>query len=232
MRIPRTIHQTWKDRHIPPELDEMAYSWKKWHPDWQYVLWTDDMNRNFIQQYFPYFLPTYDGYEKNIQRVDAVRYFVLYQFGGLFIDLDFECLANIEPALGDADCVFGKEPEEHCIIHGKNMIISNAFMGCVPQCPFLGVVCEELTKERDITDHPNDRILESTGPFMLSGTYAMYDRKEDIHLLEPELIYPLSKTELSEYNKDGWSHLPEERLKKAFGIHHYAGSWWKKETIV
>ncbi|HLZ88031.1 MAG TPA: glycosyltransferase, partial [Puia sp.] len=109
MKIPRILNQTWKDHDVPADFKEMADSWRKMHADWQYVLWTDEMNRNFVRQHFPYFLPTYDGYETNIQRVDAVRYFVLYKMGGFFIDLDFECLANIEPILANAECVFGKE---------------------------------------------------------------------------------------------------------------------------
>ena len=37
----------------------------------------------------------YDNYDVNIKRVDAVRYFYLYHFGGLYVDLDFECIKNI-----------------------------------------------------------------------------------------------------------------------------------------
>src|SRR5882762_8774481 len=128
MKIPPILHQTWKDNNIPEEFVRMSLSWRNTHTHWQYFFWTDDMNRNFIKEHFPYFLSTYDNYQSNIERVDAVRYFALYKYGGFYIDMDFECLANIEPIVSDSACVFGKEPIEHCAWHSKDIIISNAFM--------------------------------------------------------------------------------------------------------
>lgn len=68
-------------------------------------LWTDKKAREFIAaEYapsiascfsimlmtirYPWFLETYDGYPYPIQRADAIRYFVLHHFGGIYIDLD------------------------------------------------------------------------------------------------------------------------------------------------
>lgn len=51
-------------------------------------LWTDADAREFIEKEYPWFLETFDGYPFNIQRADSIRYFVLYHFGGIYIDLD------------------------------------------------------------------------------------------------------------------------------------------------
>ena len=40
------------------------------------------------------FLPVYESYPYNIQRVDAARYFILYHFGGVYLDLDIGCKSN------------------------------------------------------------------------------------------------------------------------------------------
>jgi mannosyltransferase OCH1-like enzyme len=228
MKIPRILHQTWKDSNVPGDFERMSMSWREKHADWKYVFWTDEMNRNFIKEHFFYFLPRYDNYRTNIERVDAVRYFVLYKYGGCYIDMDFECLANIEPLVGDSVCVFGKEPEEHCLIHNKEIIISNAFMGSVPGAPFLGMLCNELQQHREAIDHPNDRILESTGPFMLSRLYAGYEKKEEIRLIDADFLYPLTKQELFSLSDGYEARDLLEKLQKAYGIHHYAGTWWKK----
>ncbi|MHA4812502.1 glycosyltransferase family 32 protein [Flavitalea flava] len=229
MVIPKIIHQTWKDKDIPEDFRKMSLTWKKEHEDWEYCLWTDEMNRNFIKQHFSFFLPKYDSYEKNIQRVDALRYFVLYKYGGMFIDLDFECIANITPLVENAQCVFGKEPAEHCLIHQKEIIISNAFMGGVPGHFFLDLLCMELESNRCLTDHPNDLVLESTGPFMLTRVYNSCGRMEDIKILDSDLIYPLTKDELTLVSQGGpIGAALKSKLKKAYGIHYYAGTWWKK----
>jgi inositol phosphorylceramide mannosyltransferase catalytic subunit len=228
MKIPRILHQTWKDDNIPEDFRKMAASWRKMHADWEYRFWTDETNRDFIRQHFPYFLEKYDSYPTNIQRVDAVRYFVLYKCGGIYVDMDFECLANITPLIGNSECVFGKEPSEHCLIHQKSIIISNAFMGAAPGCHFLGLLCTELENDHHITDHPNDNILETTGPFMLSRLYNSYEKKDRISLLDADLIYPLTKEDLSGWNEGMEDHMIQDKLKLAYGIHHYAGTWWKK----
>lgn len=228
MQIPQILHQTWKTDNIPSNFKEMSNSWRQKHPDWKYIFWTDEMNRNFIKENFFHFLPTFDGYETNIQRVDAVRYFILYKYGGVFIDMDFECLANITPLIRDCMCIFGKEPLEHCNIHNKRMIISNAFMGTIKEAPFFSLLCKELQQFNQNIDHPNNKVLESTGPFMLSRVYENYDKKEEISLLEAEIIYPLTKVELERWKEEPKNTMIRQKLDKAYGIHYYAGTWWKK----
>ena len=70
-------------------------------PAWKYILWTDEMNKNFIKNYYPYFLYKYDRYHLNIQRIDAFRYCVLSKMVRLYVDLDFECVDNIDPLLNE-----------------------------------------------------------------------------------------------------------------------------------
>jgi inositol phosphorylceramide mannosyltransferase catalytic subunit len=228
MQIPRIIHQTWKNEDVPAQFRQMASSWRDNHPDWEYRLWTDEMNRNFIREFYPFFLPRYDNYSVNIQRVDAVRYFLLHKYGGIYADLDFECLVNITPLIEGTTCVLGKEPVEHCLIHGKSMIISNAFMAAAPGHHFIRAICRELDIEKELTDHRNNHILESTGPFMLTALYEGYSRKEDIRLLDDRYIYPLTKDDLLLFNDtENPDRKMENKLKEAYAIHHYAGTWWK-----
>jgi len=227
MKIPRILHQTWKNDDVPESFRRMSVSWRRKHPEWEYIFWTDEMNRSFVERHYSFFLPVYEGYPENIQRVDAVRYLTLYKYGGVYVDMDFECLANIEPLLDGVECVFGKEPDEHCVLHDKDIIVSNAFMAAVPGCPFLGAVCDRLRDHQDTTDHRNNRILESTGPFMLSRLYAGYGQRDRIRILEPELMYPLTKNELLGLENGSRSTFIDQKLQHAYGIHHYAGTWWK-----
>lgn len=37
---------------------------------------------------YEWFLETWDAYPFNIERADAIRYFVLHHYGGIYIDLD------------------------------------------------------------------------------------------------------------------------------------------------
>lgn len=51
-------------------------------------LWTDEKSRDFIAAEYPWFLETFESYPQSIQRADAIRYFVLAHFGGVYVDLD------------------------------------------------------------------------------------------------------------------------------------------------
>src|ERR1700675_3934864 len=65
----------------------------------QYMLWTDASSREFIANTYPWFLDTFDGYPYPIQRADAIRYFVLHYYGGIYLDLDIGCLRPLDPLL-------------------------------------------------------------------------------------------------------------------------------------
>lgn len=74
-----------------------------------YHLWTDSSSRKFMATHYPSFLPTFDSYEYPIQRADAIRYFVLHRFGGIYMDLDVGCKRDPAPLLsGDWDVVLMK----------------------------------------------------------------------------------------------------------------------------
>lgn len=238
--IPKIIHQTWKTTSVPAPMREYPPKLMKLHPSWDHILWTDRMNRQFIKEYFPGFLRKYDEYKFNIQRVDAVRYLILYQFGGLYADLDFECLRNIEPLLSGVSCFLAREPSEHSRVHNKEMIICNAFMASTPKHGFMEAIYAELQSDaaarqfRHLLADPrqlhkiHNYILETTGPFMLTRVYERFSGKNAIHLVDDELLYPLTLRE-TELAKEGIGMTEEmkRKLTRAYAIHHCWGSWWK-----
>jgi mannosyltransferase OCH1-like enzyme len=86
--IPKIIHQTFKNTSIPEHWTEPVAKCKELHPDYEYMLWTDESARDFIAEHYPLFLPTFDGYPYTIQRADVIRYFILNHYGGVYIDMD------------------------------------------------------------------------------------------------------------------------------------------------
>lgn len=168
--IPRIIHQTWKSQDLPPPYDAYRASVEAHHPDWQIRLWTDEDNRAFIESEHAWFLDTYDGYKHHIERVDAVRYFILLTHGGVYIDLDMECRGPIDPLLEGADIFFGT-------LAGPTLdhqIVGNAFMAAPPGHPFFAYLTKRLPHviENDVT---HTDVFHNTGPNMLA---------RHVHLLE------------------------------------------------
>lgn len=235
MKIPKIIHQTWKDNKPPIELKQFVQSWLKYHPDWEYKLWTDDQNRSFIKRNYSWFLDIYDSYPYNIQRVDAIRYFILLDYGGVYVDLDFECLKSIEPLLRNKDCVMGLEPSLHCDLHKVDKIISNAFMASIPNHSFLQGIIADLISYNAILD-PNSKkaqdnyILSTTGPFMINRVFDHISDTGYLDLLPSKYLFPLNIFELErliDYEIPEYLH---EKIADAYAIHYHMGTWWKSSV--
>lgn len=228
MRIPKIIHQTWKDEQLPKAFRLLARTWKDMLPGWEYRLWTDDMNREFVRTHYPDFLEKFDAYPNKIQRADAIRYLLLQTHGGLYVDLDFECIdPDFTTLLEDADFVAGKEPYAHSARYGMDYIICNALMAAVPNHPFL-----EHTVKR-MMNHPrgwNVRhgrdILASTGPFLLTDAYKTYAEKGNVTIIEPELLYPIRLGEAQRIFSNKVPEEMEQRINNAYAIHYFSGTWW------
>ncbi len=232
MLIPKILHQTWdsaelgpNQSNIPPHLAEFRQTWQIHHPDWEFRLWSDVDNREFIRKNYSWFLPIYDGYPEMIMRVDAVRYFILYHFGGVYADLDMESLRPIEPLLAGKQVVFGLEhPEQldqpNVRQRALRRIVGNAIMASTPGHPFWEHVFKQM-----VGYHHFPFTLDATGPFLLSRAYESYADRQTISLENAALLYPIS-------NKKLWDDLPSEireRVRRtAYTIHHWQGSWWQK----
>ena len=217
--IPHILHQTWKSKKLPRSLARFRQSWLNTHPGWEHRLWTDEDNRAFLQKYYAWFLPVYDGYDKTIMRVDAIRYFFLYHFGGVYADLDLECLRPIEPLLENKQVIIGCEPPEHLTdyegVGGNSRILCNAFMASVPKHGFWEYVIHALPSCCDVSDP-----LSATGPFFLTKVGEAYEDKQLLSIESHETLYPLDK------NKTGGRRRVQPALDHAYTIHHWRGSWW------
>src|SRR6185312_42775 len=110
MAVPRIIHQLWKDAAIPERYWALCESWRRHHPDWEHKLWTDADLARLVDLRFPQLKSLYDGYARGISRADLVRYLVMAVYGGVYADLDCECLKPVGPLVEGDQVVFGLEP--------------------------------------------------------------------------------------------------------------------------
>ncbi|OOF90723.1 glycosyltransferase family 32 protein [Aspergillus carbonarius ITEM 5010] len=96
--IPTRLH------HVHLGSEPLRPEWKaardeclKQHPDWEVFFWDDRNATRFVQNHYPHILPTWDSYSHLVQRVDAVRYMILYTYGGAILDFDMACKRSLEP---------------------------------------------------------------------------------------------------------------------------------------
>ena len=194
--IPKIIHQTYINSTIPTKWVDAQQSCIDLHPDYEYILWTDDKSEDFIAKEYPWFLATFTGYKHNIQRADAIRYFVLAHYGGVYIDLDDGCQRRLDPLLSYNAWVRRTIPTG----------ISNDIMGAVPQHPFFLRVIESLSGANRKWVLPYITIMASTGPLFLSVIWKKW-MNEHAGMSEANPAWKGRVRVLmpDEYNKHAWS---------------------------
>lgn len=99
-RIPKIIHACWLGTKEMPQ-DQKAYveGWKRLHPDWEVIVWTDEMFAEYLGD--SAFVRACLEQKKYGFLSDYFRFTVLYRFGGVYIDTDVELL---KPLDGFLDC--------------------------------------------------------------------------------------------------------------------------------
>ena len=89
-----------------------------------------------VRTYFPEFLMIYQSFKYDVQRWDAIRYMILYHYGGVYADLDSECFRSIDSIVENYDVFFVQEPKEHVLQGYPIPFVGNAFVFMVT-IPFL-----------------------------------------------------------------------------------------------
>lgn len=89
-RIPRTIYRTWKDNNLPLKFQKAWDFTEKHNPEYDQLLFTDNDVEHFMRSYTSKRLQ--DAYfsinpKFGAARADIFRYAVLYEFGGVYIDI-------------------------------------------------------------------------------------------------------------------------------------------------
>jgi mannosyltransferase OCH1-like enzyme len=230
--IPKIIHQLWSDTGypLPGFLKEWSKTWKEHHPAWQYEFWDNSRMNSFIHEFFPEYVDTYDRFPYDIQRWDAIRYLILWQMGGMYVDFDYECLESFEDILSGKECCFSMEPDSHLFPEGKKIPynFNNAMMACMPRHPFMQLAIQEAFSKKVSAYPVSDQfhyVLSTTGPYMLIRNYEKYEQKDEIYLIPAEWVSPFGIGELKLILNGAKNEHFEKKLQTAKAIHYFLGNW-------
>lgn len=210
--IPLIIHQIWLGSPVPKEFHAYQESWKRYHPEWQYYLWTDQELAHF---------PLYnrDLYEQAVnqgERSDIVRYEILYRYGGVYVDMDFECLHPFDQLHHYYDFYTGLQPLDTNYVQ-----LGNALIGSRPEHPLLLALIQGLRNSKATT------IVAKTGPIFFTHLFCT---------LAPQMPGRIAALPASFFYPRGYTQAAEDRLMwlkpESFAVHHWAGSWLKKEAFI
>ncbi|TDJ45726.1 MAG: hypothetical protein E2O52_06040 [Gammaproteobacteria bacterium] len=221
--IPRIIHQLWKTEEVPAQWARCVESVKRYHPGWEYRLWTDGMMDDYVRSEYPDLYPVYSGFTRHIMRVDVFRYVLLYGIGGLYCDLDFEFLRPYDYA--DAQMVLSLERDE--AYGDPHSGIANFFMASMPKHPFWVDVLDDVKSHPPVSEVFGD-IPFITGPGLISRIYFDNQQRYEGVVLTPQPTFSprrvRGRSERKIYLNSGMT----------YGFHHGWGTWkerWSRAYI-
>jgi mannosyltransferase OCH1-like enzyme len=216
-QIPKQIHQIWLGSKLPEKYKKMQKSIIDLHPGWKYKLWQDKDIENFKLEN----QKAYDQADNYGEKSDIARYEILRRLGGLYLDMDVECLKPFDFLHDTFDFYGALEPLSRNT--PTCLSVANAVIGSRAQHPILKE-CVNQIKEPEIDTKSWKTILKTvvkTGPVLL--TRACYKHKESLKksgIILPSEFFTPSKTSL--LTKDA---------PFRFCIHHWHHSWMPKKTI-
>jgi hypothetical protein len=229
--IPKIIHQIWIGSPLPDKFNKMIQSWKDLHPDWEYCLWTDEDVEDFPFVNHAKFMEAKNWGAK----ADILRYEILEMIGGLYVDIDYECLKAFDQ--------FHHEYEFYtCILNDgafknnsadSHSSVTNALIGSIPHHPILKS-CVENLKYANVRVTDFNAILVQVGPDYFTKhtyNYLLSTLDPKIAIFKKGFSFPMK----SERREAFWKGLiPKEEIERyrnsgAFALHYWATSWQVKQ---
>lgn len=211
-RIPNIIHQIWLGSPFPEEFRKYQQSWIEHHPQWRYILWTDDDVKQLK-------LVNQDLYDASLnygEKSDILRYELLYRYGGLYVDVDFECLKPFDDLLHCYDFFIGLQPLDTGFAQ-----LGIGLIGTRPQYPLLKKMIEK------IRENTTSQIIARTGPVHATVVFCqnVAPHAHGIIAFPATYFYPCA------YQQKGTPPTVWRR-SESYAVHHWAGSWLRPAGFV
>ncbi len=211
-KIPKIIHQIWLGSEFPERFRRWQETWLEKHPEWEYKLWRDkDVAELGLEN-----IELYKTSKNFGQKADIARYEILDRFGGVYADVDFECVMPFDELVHRYSFFSG-------LSNGVSMLeTNNAIIASAPGHPILRACIDNMTLETEYK-HLIQQVVDTTGPgFFTRQVMALEPEMDDEMIVFPcSFLYPLA---LGLGEKPKHTYLKYE----SFAIHHWSASWVKQ----
>lgn len=215
--IPPILHFIWLGSPVPYTVQISIESWKKFHPDWEIKVWTDEEVKKFswTNSHARFVFEQADSWA---EKADVLRLDILYQFGGIYSDVDVLCLKSFHDLIIQKITFFSSFELNYVSSHyGEAFYIGTAIMGASKGSSLMKK-CLENCKSK--YEDPKEGILKRTGPGLMSKMckIAFEDPEERILILPCGYLYPWPWKKRHENYRDFIS-------PHSMAIHLWSNSW-------
>ena len=210
-KIPKIIHQVWIGGEVPKVFKPLMQSWIDSHVGrgWEYKLWTDEDVKDYPLRNRAF----YDATDNPGVKSDILKWEIIYNHGGVYIDVDHECLRTLDILHHTYDFYTCLQP-----LDGFFIQLGAALFAGTPKHPILKHCIETIRDDWHYKGAP-----KKTGPIHFTKSFIQTAGKVDgvVAALPAYYMYPLGAQE-KKIDCDAWVN------KGAFAIHWWAKSWMPK----
>jgi len=210
--IPKIIHYCWfGGKPLPPIAKKSIKSWKKYCPDFEIKEWNEN---NFDVNTFSYSKQA-AATENPAFVADIARLYVIYNYGGIYLDIDVEVIKPLDNFLKD-NMFTGFENENEINMGSgfgaeKNFYLIGKMLDFYDNIPFIN---EDNTFNTTSSPAYTTISMKQEG-FLINNTKQ---------IINNATLYPTEFFSPKDW-RNGEIHLTEN----THTIHHYLASWWNNE---
>jgi mannosyltransferase OCH1-like enzyme len=196
--IPKNLFRT-----VPEKTSDKVETWWTWsvelHQDWDCQTWRDPLD--------PGKFPLTSAYWKHCQHgaqlAGLVRLELVYTYGGVYIDSDYQCYRSFGHLRG-LQAFAGWEDER---------VVPDAVFGAEAGHPAIGECIEVATALVEMGKGPWE-----TGPGVFTDVLT---RRTDVILFPPPVLYPVHYSQKKKASARGY----HGNNPWTIGNHHWNASW-------
>ena len=239
-RVPAFLHQIWtggideitnfEATLDPGDKRQHFLSWmqgcRNVTSHWErHRLWDLASMRSFVASEYPIFLDTYDNFDIDVKRTDFARILILFHFGGVYLDMDFECLRPMDDILRHGGLVLAEHESNY-----PGGEIPNAMMASTPRHPFFWLLLHEMQHRQRM--NPGGYVTRMTGPHAFTETWRLFQAEFPstmVKLYPPVTLYPVYCLDKVQMRRDAEciaANNCREVYPESLAVHHYAASWY------
>lgn len=200
--FPLRIHQIYfnvsKSNSLYLKLKDARESWSRLNRQFEYKLWDEAMVEELIRDKYPHMKELYKSFSRWIQKVDMAKYLILHQYGGIYADIDIECVKNMKE-------VYETFPKYTGVVmyYTKPFGVATDFIIAKPKHSFMTLVVQRLSSAHRWYILPYLNAMLATGPVYLSARYWTFKNRQDILVLKDTKSFLAHKTGASWHEVDG-----------------------------
>lgn len=197
--IPKKIHFCWfGESEYPPLVKKCMETWVEYLPDWEFVLW-DESNSPIHHSFVKKALLE----KKYAFAADYVRFYALYNFGGVYLDTDMELVKCLEPLLNNYFFSGSENIDNKCISAG--------IIGSIEKHEYI----------KSVLAYYDNLNFYKTSPSILTDVYNQ-KKYDNVKIYEYQYFYPYNPYD---HEQDVKQLFYRDVKDCTYAIHHWNYSW-------